>query len=92
MKSSIPDLSVLGNITRITASFDKGTNKHQIDVTFSETVAQAFAKTSDFSDNSGEDRMTIEVLTYSNSQLDRDQSGDCGITSGTDHPYTVTVE
>lgn len=102
MGSSIPWLLILGNtlITRITASFDRQTNKHQIDVTFSESFARLLARptgdlrsSADDGDPSGNDSA---VLCVSGVDVSEDyvakKSQGSRINSAADHAYSVTVE
>jgi dolichyl-phosphate-mannose--protein O-mannosyl transferase len=87
-------------ITKITASFDRSTNKHQIDVEFSKVVALLLATTPEnqhrcavkqnFSENKS------EVLCVSG---EYGSGGDAGkkswgstINSAAKHTYSVTVE
>jgi len=79
-------------ITQITAHFDSATNKHRIDVTFSEVVAQAFAHSSEHDDNLEEGGGSMEALTGDCSKDGGSESGDSGNNFATDHAYPVTVE
>ncbi len=96
----VPDQGILGNGTRITASFDRQTNKHQIDVTFSETVARLLAGPAgdlrSFADDGDLLGNDSAVLCRSG----KDAAGECAvkksggsrIDSAADHAYLVTVE
>ena len=87
-------------ITRITAHFDPSTNKHRVDVTFSETVARMLAGPGVSQDhladagNPSEDNAACFCIDG------EDVSGECavkksggsGVDSAADHAYPVTVE
>ena len=79
-------------ITTIKVHFDSATNKHRIDVTFSEAVAQAFAKSSKYDDNLGEGGGSMEALTGDCSKDGGIMLEDSGNNFATDHVYPVTVE
>ncbi len=100
MKSIVPDHLILGNGTRITASFDRETNKHQIDVTFSETVARALAgpagdlrPLANDGDPAGNDSAVVcRSGEDAAGESAVKKSGGSRITSAADHAYPVTVE
>ncbi len=87
-------------ITRITASFDQPSKKHQIDVEFSETVSRLLAPscgnqqpTADEQEPTGN---TSAALGGSGEEGSggsvAKKSGDSRINSAADHAYSVTVE
>ena len=87
-------------ITKITASFDRTTNKHQIDVMFSETVSRLLAQSRDDQqpvaqhqelpeNNSADLCGTGENCLRGNAGK---KSGGSMITCAADHTYSVTVE
>ncbi len=87
-------------ITRITASFDRQTNKHQIDVTFSKTVARLLARPVGEQRASADDRDPQENASEVHWRNGEDCWGECEvkksggsrISSAADHAYPVTVE
>ena len=100
LKSSILEQEGLDNITTITASFDRTTNKHQIDVMFSETVSRLLAQSRDDQqpvaqhqelpeNNSADLCGTGENCLRGNAGK---KSGGSMITCAADHTYSVTVE
>jgi hypothetical protein len=100
LKSSIPDQEVLGNITRITASFDQTSKKHQIDVEFSETVSRLLAPscgnqqpTADEQEPTGKISAALCVFGVDGSGGDAvKKSGGSTISYAADHAYSTTVE
>ena len=87
-------------ITRITAHFDPSTNKHRVDVTFSETVAGMLARPGVVQDHLADtgDPPEDNAACFC---VDGDEvSGECavkksrgsGVDSAADHAYSVTVE
>lgn len=79
-------------ITSIKVHFCSATNKHRIDVTFSEAVAQAFVQPSEHDDNLGEGGGSMEALTGDCSKDGGSETRDSGSNFATDHAYPVTVE
>jgi hypothetical protein len=98
--SSILDHEVLDNITRITASFDQTSKKHQIDVEFSETVSRLLAPscgnqqpTADEQEPTGNTSAALCVSGEDCSGGDAvKKSGGSTISYAADHAYSVTVE
>ncbi len=96
----VPDHRILGNGTQITASFDRQTNKHQIDVTFSETVARLLAGPAgnlrslvDHGDFAGNDSAVLcDCGEDASGECAAKKSGGSRITSAADDAYSVTVE
>jgi hypothetical protein len=90
----------LGYDKGITASFDRTTNKHQIDVTFSETVSRWLAPSrgdqqpvAEQQELSGDDSAGMCVTGENGSGGDAGKkSGGSTINSAADHTYSVTVE
>jgi len=87
-------------ITRITASFDKTSNKHRIDVEFSETVSRWLAPSSGNQQPVADREYMSEDGSEALCRCVEDGSGECGvkksggsrISSAADHTYSVTVE
>lgn len=87
-------------ITRITASFDRETNKHQINVTFSESVARSLASTAgdlrsleESEDPSGNDSAVLcDCGEDAAGECAAKKSGGSRITSAAEIDYSVTVE
>jgi hypothetical protein len=87
-------------ITRITAHFDRASNKHRIDVTFSETVACLLAADGVYQRTTGDDSETgrCQTGTIRGNEGNGDEesvgkkSGGSMMTSAADHAYSLTVE
>lgn len=87
-------------ITRITAHFDQSTNKHRVDVTFSETVARQLAvpavdlRACVDPENQSEDNAACICIDGEDDVEDRAVKKPWGSwgTSAADRPYPVTVE
>ena len=87
-------------ITRITAHFDPSTNKHRVDVTFSETVSRMLAGPVVGQDhlvgtgNSSEDNAVCLCVDGDevSGEFAVKKSGGSGVDSAADHAYPVTVE
>ena len=79
-------------ITSIKVHFDASSNKHRIDVTFSEAVAQAFVQPSEHDDNLGKGGGSMGVLTNNCRKDGGSKSGGSGNNFATEHAYPVTVE
>ena len=98
--SSIPDQVILDNITRITASFDQTSKKHQIDVEFSETVSRLLAPscgnqqpTADEQEPTGNTSAALCVPWEDGLGGDAVKiTGGSTINYAADHAYSVTVE
>ena len=96
----VPDHRILGNGTTITAHFDAASNKHRIDVTFSETVSRLLAgpagnqHQSADAGNPSEDSAAC-LCTDGEDDAGENavkKSGGSGGPSAADHAYPVTVE
>ena len=100
MKSMFPDHRIFDNCTVITAHFDASSNKHRIDVTFSETVARLLAGTTGDqhhladTGNPSEDNAAFlcEDLEERAGESVVKMSGCSGGSFAADHAYPVTVE
>ncbi|MGV0960261.1 MAG: hypothetical protein ACOYB1_10535 [Limnohabitans sp.] len=100
LKSSIPEQEGLGNVTKITASFDRSTNKHQIDVMFSETVSRLLAPSGDdqapLAEHQEHPDNNSAVLSGTGENCSGGdavkKSGGSTITRAADHAYSITVE
>ena len=87
-------------ITRVTAHFDRASNKHRIDVTFSETVARLLAGPAGDQHHSGDAGNPSEDNAACLCTDGDDEAGECavkksggsGVDSAADHAYSVTVE
>ena len=87
-------------ITRITASFDQTSKKHQIDVEFSETVSSLLAPscgnqqpTADEQEPTGNPSAALGVSGEDGSGGDAvKKSGGSTINFAADHAYPITVE
>jgi len=96
----VPDHRILGNSTTITAYFDATTNKHRVDVTFSETVARLLVGPGDVQHQSADAVNPSEDNAACLCMDGEDVSGECavkksggsGVDSAADHAYPVTVE
>jgi hypothetical protein len=97
---SILDQEVLGNITRITASFDQTSKKHQIDVEFSVTVFSLLAPscgnqqpTADEQEPTGNTSAAFCVPGVDGLGGDAvKKSGGSTISYAADHAYSMTFE
>lgn len=97
---SILDHEVLDNITRITASFDQTSKKHQIEVEFSETVSRLLVPssvdqqpTADEQELTGNTSAALCVSGEDGSEGDAGKkSGGSTINSAADLAKSVTVE
>jgi hypothetical protein len=87
-------------ITKITASFDQTSKKHQIDVEFSETVSSLLAPscgnqqpTADEQEPTGNPSAALGVSGEDGSGGDAvKKSGDSTISYAAEHAYSITVE
>ena len=96
----VPDLRILGNGTTITAHFDRASNKHRIDVTFSETVARLLAGPAGDQHQSADTGNPSEDSTACLCVDGEDDAGECAVKKSggsgrppaADHAYPVTFE
>ena len=96
----VPDHRILGNGTTITAHFDRASNKHRIDVTFSETVARLLAGPAGDQHQLADAGNPSEDSAACLCMDGDDDAGECavkkfggsGVDSAADHAYPVTVE
>ena len=96
----VPDHRISGNGTSITAHFDAKTNKHRVDVTFSETVARLLAMPADggrpcvdCGEPVDEDSVCLGPEREDDvGEFVSKKSEGSGINSAADHAYSVTVE
>ncbi|MGV0960257.1 MAG: recombinase family protein [Limnohabitans sp.] len=87
-------------VTKITASFDRSTNKHQIDVMFSETVSRLLAPSGDdqapLAEHQEHPDNNSAVLSGTGENCSGGdavkKSGGSTITRAADHAYSITVE
>lgn len=94
----VPDQTISDN--SITAHFDSASNKHRIDVTFSETVARLLAGPAGDqhhladAGNPSEDNAACLCMDGEDEAGESagKKSGGSGVDSAADHAYPVTVE
>ena len=96
----VPDNQILDNGTNIKVHFDRPTNKHRIDVTFSVSVARRLAADGKLQCATEDDIETGGCQTdevrdeeeNGGSELVGKKSRGSGEVSAADHAYSVTVE